>query len=116
MFSINTGQAAGECGNLEAQTRTMLEQMQEVERAVQNLRSLSRMEEPAARLEGQLDDMREEYHVLRQMLYGLNKISLYYIKCENRICDNGEQSTIRFARQEVGVNDLSDIADLLENI
>ncbi len=116
MFSINTGQTAWECGNLEAQARTMLEQMQETERAVQNLSLLSGMEEPIARLEKQLGDMREEYHVLRQMLHGLNKISLYYIKCENRICDDGEQSTIRFARQEVGVNDLSDIADLLENI
>ncbi len=116
MFSINTGQAARECGNLEGQTQTMLGQIQELERTVQNLRSLSQMEEPVSRLEKQLDAMRVEYHILWQMLHGLNKISLYYINCENRICDNGEQSTICFARQEIGVNDLSDIADLLKNI
>lgn len=116
MFAINTGQAIEECGNLESQVSDLFEQIMELEQVVRNLNTLSGMEEPIAKLRNQLGCMIEEHCILRQMMQGLNKISLYYMKCENRICDNGEQSTIRYTRREIGVNDFSSIANLLEKI
>ena len=116
MFSINTSQAIEECGNLEKQVSSMFEQILELEQVVRNLNTLSCMEKPVAQLKNQIECMEKEYRVLRQMMQGLNKISLYYMKCENRICDNGEQSTIHYARQKVGISDFSSIADLLEKI
>ena len=113
MFSINTSHTIEECINLEGQVSEMSEQMMELEQIIRVLGSLSCMEEPIAQLKSQLQNMDEEHYIMRQMMQGLNKISLYYIKCENRICDNGEQSTRYYPRQDIGVNDLSGWKDLL---
>ena len=114
MFSINTNQAIEECASLERQVSEIFEEMLELEDIVRTLGSLSCMEEPIAELKSQIQCMDEEHNVLRQMMQGLNKISLYYIKCENRICDNGEQSTMYYPRQDIGINNISDWTKLLK--
>ncbi len=116
MFSIITNQTIQECSNLEKQASELCDQIIELEQTIKELESLSCMEEPIIRLEYQKSELDFQYTVLKQMMLGLNKIILDYMNCENRICDNGEQNVILYARQEIGVNDFSNISNILNGI
>lgn len=116
MFSILTNQTIQVCNQLEKQTYELLELMQELEQITEEVQSLSCMEEPIARLKHQHSEMDSEHTVLKQMLMGLNKIILDYMNCENRICDNGEQNVILYARQEIGNNDFTEISGILNEL
>ena len=116
MFSIIVDQAIQDCSQLEIQVSELFVQMIELEQAIKELRSLSDMEGTIARLEHQYSEMDFQYTVLRQMMLALNKTILNYMSCENRICDTGEQNVILYARQEIGVNDFSDISNILSGI
>lgn len=116
MFSIIVDQAIQECSQLEKQVSELFGQMIELEQVIRELRSLSYMEEPIARLEHQYSEIDFQNKVFRQMMLALNKTILNYMNCENRICDNGEQNVILYARQEIGVNDFSDISNILSGI
>lgn len=116
MFSIIVDQAIQDCSRLEKQVSELSGQIIELEQAIKELRSLSYMTEPVARLEHQHSQMDFQYNVLRQMMLALNKTILNYMSCENRICDNGEQNVILYARQEIGINDFSDITKILSGI
>lgn len=116
MFSTKTGLMIEECNNLANQMSGMREQIYELERVTSTLSALSCLDEPIARLKAQIEQMNQEYDILQQMVQGLNKISLYYIDCENRICSYGEQSTIHYKREEIGVTDYSAIAGLLNGL
>lgn len=116
MFSIIVDQAIQDCSRLEKQVSELSGQMMELEQAIRELRNLSYMTELVARLEHQHSQMEIQYNVLKQMMLALNKTILNYMSCENRICDNGEQNVILYARQEIGVNDFSDISKILSGI
>lgn len=116
MFSILINQAIQDCNNLEKQISELYDQMMELEQAIRELRTLSCMEEPISKLEHQYLEMDFQYAILRQMMLGLNKIILDYMNCENRICDNGEQNVTLYTRQEIGINDLSNISNILSGI
>lgn len=116
MFSIIIDQAIQDCSRLEKQVLELSGQMMELEQAIKELRSLSYMTEPVARLEQQHSQMEFQYNVLKQMMLALNKTILNYMSCENRICDNGEENVILYVRQEIGVNDFSDISRILSGI
>lgn len=116
MFSIIVDQAIQECGQLEKQVSGLSGQVAELEQAMRELRSLSYMADPVARLEHQCSEMDFQNTVLRQMMLALNRTILDYMSCENRTCDNAEQNVIFYARQEIGVNDFSDISNILNGI
>ena len=116
MFSIIVDQAIQDCCRLEKQVSELSGQMMELEQVIKELRSLSYMTEPVARLEHQHSEMEFQYNVLKQMMLALNKTILNYMSCENRICDNGEQNVVVYARQEIGVNDFSDITKILSGL
>lgn len=116
MFSILINQAIQECNNLEKQISELYDQMVELEQAIRELRNLSCMEEPISKLEHQYSEMDFQHTVLRQMMLGLNKIILDYMNCENRICDNSEQNVTLYTRQEIGINDFSNISNILSGI
>lgn len=116
MFSIITNQTIQECNLMEKQTAELMELMLELEQVTGEVRGISCMEQPVARLEHQYSEMDFEHTVLKQMMLGLNKIILNYMNCENRICDNGEQNVILYTRQEIGTNDLTGIADILQGL
>lgn len=116
MFSILTDYTIQECNDLEKQVFELFEQILELEQAIKELRSLSCMEEPVSRLTHQYTEMEFQYTVLYQMMLGLNKVILNYLNCENRICDNSEQSVILYARQEIGLNNFSNILNILRQL
>ena len=116
MFSILTDQAIQECSLLEKQVSEISGQIYELEQVIRELRNLSGMDGPIAGLSHQVSEMEFQHTVLKQMLMAFNKAILTYISCENRICDNGEQNVIMYNRQEVNINDLSDISDILNGI
>ncbi len=116
MFSLITNQAIQECGQMEAQVAEVSVQIAELEYAIRELRYMSGMEESVARLESLHSEMEFEHFALKQMMFGLNKVILSYISCENRICDNGEQNVFHYARRETGENDFSNISDILNGI
>lgn len=116
MFSMITGQAVQECSRMEAQVSEISGQMFELEQAIRELRSISGMEEVLERLEYLYSEMDYERLVLKQMMLGLNKTILSYLSCENRICDNSEQNVLCYARRETGMNDFSEISNILNGI
>ena len=116
MFSILINQAIQECAHIEKQAAGLSNQVIELEQAIKAIRSLSSMEEPVARLEKLRQEMESEQMGLHQMMWALNKTILNYLSCENRICDNGEQNVALYVRQEIGVNDFSDITKILSGI
>lgn len=116
MFSILINQAIQECAHIEKQAAGLANQVVELEQAIKAVRGLSGMEEPVARLERLRQEMESEQSGLHQMMWALNKTILNYLSCENRICDNGEQNVALYARQEIGVNDFSDITKILSGI
>lgn len=116
MFSIIINQAIQECTHIEKQSVGLSNQVIELERAIKTVRSLSSMEEPVAKLERLCQELDSEQMELNQMMWALNKTILNYLSCENRICDNSEQNTILYARQEIGSNDFSDITSILSGI
>lgn len=116
MFSILTDQAIQECSRLEKQVTEFSGQIFEMEHAIRELRSLSDMDGPIAGLTRQLSEMEFQHTVLKQMMLAFNRTILDYMSCENRVCDYGEQNVILYSRQEIGINDLSDISDILNGI
>lgn len=116
MFSIVTNQAIEDCVQLEQSVSQFMTLNIETESIIRELSSLSGMGDVITRLKGKHGRMQEENRVLRQMMQGLDKTVLYYINCENRICENAEQSMIRYVRREIGMNDLSQISDLLGEV
>lgn len=116
MFSIVTSQAIEDCEQLERCVLQFAAQNLETEAIIRELGSLSGMGEVLTRLKAQHGTMQEENRALRQMMQALDKTVLYYRNCENRICENGEQSMIRYARREIGMNDFSRISNLLGEV
>lgn len=116
MFHIITNQAIEDCVQIEQCVSQLVTQNIEAESVVRELGSLSGMGEVLIRLRGELGRMQEETRVLRQMAQGLDRTVLYYQNCENRICENAEQSVIRYVRKEIGMNDFSQISNLLGEV
>lgn len=116
MFSVKTNPMIEECTNLERQVYDIRQQIAELEQVKRMLGTLSGMDGIISRMGRKWADMDDEYMIMRQMMQGLNKISLYYMNCENRICDNCEQGIVHYNRQDIGVTDLSPISNMLKGI
>lgn len=116
MFSIIISQVIHECDQLEKQVHELSEQTVELERVIGELGSLSGMEDVIARLRAKNAEMDSERTVLGQMASGLGRAVSDYTHCENRICDVAEQNIILYARQEIGINNFSDITNILNGM
>lgn len=116
MFSILINNAIQECVHIEKQAAQLSSKVIELEQAMKAVRSLSGMEGIVTRLERLHQEMESEQMELHQMMWAFNKTILNYLSCENRICDNGEQNAALYARQEIGVNDFSDITKILSGM
>ena len=116
MTNTITNQTIQVCIQLENYMTELYWKTEELEDAMNGLRGLTGMDEPIARLKSQRSNMDYQYTVLRQMTQALNNVILDYTSCENRICDYGEQNVIAYARREIGINDLSNISNILNGL
>lgn len=116
MFSIRIDQMIAEYDSVERQTAELSRQLPELEQAIRELRNLSGMEGVISGLRKQHSEMEAESVVMNQMVQALGRISLDYMNCENRICDNGEQNVIYYTRQRIGVNEFTGIANILKEM
>lgn len=116
MFSIKTDAIIDSCTQLESHTAVLRQLNMDLEDVIRNLGSLSLLEEQTARLKNQKEELGEEQRSLWQMAQGLDKAVLYYIHCENRICDYAEEGVVRFMRREAGISRLQRIVPFLEEI
>lgn len=116
MFSVNIERMADGCVQLERLASETDQLHMELEAAIRALRSLSNLDEQINRLKTQKSQLEAEQTGLKHMMLGLDKITLDYISCENRICDYGEQSVIRYGRREIGISDLGEISNILGTI
>lgn len=116
MFSVRMNQMTEEYSALERQTRVLFEQIAELERGVRELQRLSGMGGAVERLKKQRLELEQEADILEQMTQALGRIALDYQSCENRICDNGEQSTVLYERRPIGINEFGGIKDILSGI
>lgn len=116
MFRIIADQAEEDCVELEQCVSLLMAENVKIEEVVRELSTLSGMEEVLLHLYGMHDRMQEEALILRQMMQGLYRTIQCYRNCENRICGNVEQSTVRHVHREVSMNDLSRISDLMKKI
>jgi hypothetical protein len=74
------------------------------------------MENIVLDMDKQITRLEQEYLSLIQMKQALSKVLLNYSKCENRICDNGEQSIIVYQRKKLANNDFSRIRNIISDI
>ena len=116
MFSTRLDRMEDSCVQLERQMLELEQLHIELESVIRSLSSLSGMDDLIVRLSTQKSCMGTESQGISQMMRGLDKITVDYMSCENRICDNGEQSIVRFVRKEVGVSDLGKVSNMLGNI
>jgi hypothetical protein len=116
MFSIVMNQAIEDCVQLGQCSAQFTDLHIETESIIRELGSLSGMEEVLMRLRSEFDRMQGEQQVLRQMMQALDRTIMNYANYENRICDNAEQSMIRYTRREIGINDFSQISNLLGEV
>lgn len=116
MFSIIISQVIQECDQLEKQVHELSEQTVELERVIGELGGLFGMEDVIARLRVQRAEVDSERMALGQMASGLGRAVSDYTHCENRICDAAEQNVILYARQEIGINDFTDITNILSGM
>lgn len=116
MFSVRLDRMCDDCVQLERQMSELNQLNMDLEYAIRALSSLSGMDDLIARLRTQKSCMEAEHIHLGQMAQGLDKIILDYTSCENRICDNGEQSVIRYVRRDIGTNDFGRISGILGTI
>lgn len=99
MFSISINQIMAEYDRVERQTAELSHQLSELEQVIRELRGLSGMEGAISELKKQHSEMEAESVVMNQMVQALGQISLDYMSCENRICDDGEQNVIYYTRE-----------------
>lgn len=116
MFSVKTDVIIDSCTQLESYAVVLQQLNMDLEGVIRNLGSLSSLEEQIDRLKRQKEVLEEEQRNLWQMAQGLDKAALYYIHCENRICNYAEEGVIRFERKEAGISRLQKIVPFLEEI
>lgn len=113
MFQVIIIHLYNSCGQIEKQVRALQGVAQELESIVPAVNALPGMEEIAGRLVGQLEQVREEERLLRQMLQVLNKILLNYVSCEDRLINEFEQNIYFFQPKEIGVFQIQRVSDLI---
>ncbi len=114
MFSVKLDQMIDDCGQLGKQNNEYGQLIVELETAINSLSSLSYMDDIIMRLKTQKSAMDGQHMIMRQMTQALDKTAGIYISCENKICDNGEQSVVHFVRKEVVSTSLKNIYDVLQ--
>lgn len=97
MFRINIEPVISSSTYLESQAAELQQMNIDLDGIIRNLSSLSSLGEQISRLKNQKKTLEEEQSALLQLAQGLDKTVLYYIHCENRICDNAKEQTVPFA-------------------
>ena len=85
----------------------------EVEDVRRKLEYLSGFEGVVENLTDKIYVMSDEVSVYSQMAQALDKVNLFYITNDNRICDVAEQSVIRFLKNDIVNIDLTAIGSIL---
>jgi len=116
MFSTRISPLIDECAALNEQVYELNNQIIEVEQVIRQLDNLKGLDGFAQTLRARKGKFEENIKVLNQMARVLDKSVLYYLNCENKICENGEQSTVRYHKKEQANNDLNEVADVMKNI
>lgn len=101
------------CHQIEKQVRTLSSVVEELESMIPAISVLPGMQELSGRLTANLEELREEERLLRQMLQVLNKILLNYVSCEDRLINEFEQNIYFFQPKEIGVFQVQKVSDLI---
>lgn len=116
MFDIFTNYTIEDCNELTNWVNDFRYLILDAESAKSNLGSLTQMEQIISRLTYAIRDMEDENQILKQMAQALDKINYDYINTENRICENVEQSVIRYTRRDLKSVDLIEISSMLGDV
>jgi len=103
MFRIRVGQAEEAYRELEQQVRELGASLEEVERVLRGLKTMSGLEGVTGQCERERERLAEEGRAMRRLLMGLGKVLLSYKMCENRIVDNGECGVRHYEPVPVGL-------------
>lgn len=113
MFEINTSCTIEQCNEVHEQAEVLKRLQGEVEDVRRKLEYLSGFEGVVENLTDKIYVMSDEVSVYSQMAQALDKVNLFYITNDNRICDVAEQSVIRFLKNDIVNIDLTAIGSIL---
>lgn len=116
MFNVKISPLVDECVNLNQQVYELNNQTYEVAQMIRKLQEMEGFEGFISKLRTENSKFELNINVLNQMSRVLDKTILYYLNCENKICENGEQSTIRFKKKDRVSNDLNGIVNAVNSI
>ena len=96
MFSVFLTHLDNSCEKLQYLARKRYFEIQEIEKVINALSSLSGMDKVIRQLKIKKKGLEGQQQDLLQMIQGLMKIRRCYSTAENRICENGEECRIRY--------------------
>ena len=96
MFSVFVAHLDNSCEKLQYLARKRYFEIQEIEKVMNALSSLSGMDKVIQQLQVKKRELEEQQQELLQMIQGLMKIRRCYSTAENRICENGEECRVRY--------------------
>lgn len=118
MFEVEIDRMGEICRAIEDQYREYCQLNDELEATIRELETMSAasLDEFIRQLKEQREQFERQQLRLRNMAQGLDKIAISYIRCENEICDSGEQAVRCFQQEEAGITNLSGIRSMLKGI
>ena len=96
MFSVFLTHLDNSCEKLQYLARKRYFEIQEIEKVINVLSSLSGMDKVIRQLHIKKRELEKQQQELLQMIQGLMKIRRCYSMAENRICENGEECRVRY--------------------
>ena len=96
MFSVFLTHLDNSCEKVQYLARKRYFEIQEIEKVINVLSSLSGMDKVIRQLHIKKRELEKQQQELLQMIQGLMKIRRCYSMAENRICENGEECWIRY--------------------
>lgn len=115
MFEISVKYTSESSNNLHRQSVELSYLLNETQVVASGLKALSCMEGVLSCLHSCIESLEEDVIIYRQVASALDKINYCYESSENRIVDNTEQGTRRYARKGVEVINFQNIRQFIED-
>lgn len=116
MFSVRISPLVDACANMSQQAYRLNNQIYEIEQIIRQVEAQESISHLAQNIKVTKDKYVNDVNKYHQMSRVLDKSIIYYLNCENKICDNGEQCAIIFQRKTRVNNDLNKVISAIKNI
>lgn len=116
MFSVNVQYIINICGQMEKYIVQINRSIEELEHSRRVLQGMNGLGDVAGSLNVKIRELYDEMNHVKKLVQTLNKVILLYQECESRICDNADSISWEIVLPETGVNDISEIKEILNRV